>query len=138
MIRPASPRDLAVVHALNEASLPHVSSIELRELERLGSIAAYFRVVEHAGEVAGFLLAMRPEAPYESVNFLWFKARYPNFLYIDRIVIAEAHRGQRLGWNLYADVETFAREIGVPALTCEVNLRPPNPDSLRFHTRYGF
>ncbi|MHB1091087.1 MAG: hypothetical protein ACYC06_04325 [Ilumatobacteraceae bacterium] len=23
-------------------------------------------------------------------------------------------------------------------LTCEVNLQPPNPDSLRFHQRLGF
>ncbi len=39
---------------------------------------------------------------------------------------------------LYADVAGAARERGISVLACEVNLKPENPISLRFHARQGF
>ena len=38
---------------------------------------------------------------------------------------------------LYADVEAFALERGA-AVTCEVNVLPPNPASMEAHGRLGF
>ncbi len=43
----------------------------------------------------------------------------------------------QIGQRLYRDLEDFARPVA-PTMTCEVNLRPPNPDSLRFHRQFGF
>jgi Predicted acetyltransferase, GNAT superfamily len=39
---------------------------------------------------------------------------------------------------LYRAVEDEARRQGASAVTCEVNLEPPNPGSLAFHHREGF
>jgi predicted GNAT superfamily acetyltransferase len=39
---------------------------------------------------------------------------------------------------LYEHLFDFAKTQGRTAVTCEVNLEPPNPGSLRFHRRFGF
>jgi predicted GNAT superfamily acetyltransferase len=142
-LRDARPEDLARVETLNAAAVPHVNGVPRELFERFLREAAYFRVAEREGEKAlghihGFLLALGPDADYDSPNFLWFRARYESFLYIDRIVVDEAVRGLGLGTRFYRDLERVARERGVPRLTCEVNLRPPNEGSLRFHERFGF
>ena len=62
---------------------------------------------------------------------------HDDFLYVDRIVVDGAARGQGIGRALYD--ELFAYAGGRTArITCEVNVRPPNPGSLRFHERAGF
>ena len=53
-------------------------------------------------------------------------------------MIAESERGNRLGQALYAAVFAEAERLGLPEVTCEVNLDPPNPGSLAFHERLGF
>jgi len=137
-LRDGRPDDLARVEALNAAAVPHVNAIPRRLLARLQRQAPYFRVAERDGELVGFLLALGPEVDYDSPNFLWFRERYDAFLYIDRIVVAAAARRLGLGTRFYRDLERVAAERGVPRLTCEVNLRPPNQGSLRFHQRFGF
>jgi predicted GNAT superfamily acetyltransferase len=44
--------------------------------------------------IAAFLLAFREGAGYDSVNYRWFAQRYERFLYVDRVVVAPAARGQ--------------------------------------------
>ena len=75
--------------------------------------------------------------PYESPNYRWFSDRYPEFVYIDRIVIARPFRRLGLGRVFYADVTSFA-EVRVPVLTCEVFLEPRDDVSVLFHGTYGF
>jgi len=135
-VRPAAPDDVATVVALNEADRPHLSGLTLSKLERLAGLASYFRVAEHEGKVAGFLLAIPSAAEHEGTNFLWFKSRYTEaFLYIDRVVVAASARRAGIASRLYRDLEANA---GVSLVTCEINLRPPNPDSIAFHDRHGF
>jgi len=137
-IRAVGPGDLARVETLNVAAIPHVNGIPRDLFERFRRQAAYFRVAERDGEIVGFLVALTPDADYASPNFLWFRERYDSFLYIDRIVVDEVARGSGLGTLFYRDLERVAREHDIPRLTCEVNLRPPNEGSLRFHERFGF
>ena len=84
------------------------------------------------------LVAVGPGAVYQSVNYRWFGARYPAFLYVDRVVVGPGTRSAGIGASLYADLETAARAAGVPLLACEVNIRPSNDRSRRFHERLGF
>lgn len=73
------------------------------------------------------------------VNYAWFSERYPDFVYLDRVVIDAPYRSQRLGEALYREVERRMLEERVTSLfTCEVNLQPRNEGSLRFHARLGF
>jgi predicted GNAT superfamily acetyltransferase len=135
--RDGSPADLAAVHALNQSAVPAVGDETAEAMHALIDMAACFRVAEDDDGLAGFLLVLRPEAPYGSGNFLWFRERYESFLYIDRIVIRSDQRGRGLGRRFYRDLETFAAGR-VPMITCEVNTRPRNEPSLAFHARLGY
>jgi len=88
--------------------------------------------------VSGFLLAMRNGAAYVNDNFSWFSGRYDQFVYIDRIVISDTARGLRLGSLLYEDLFAWARRNGIPFVTCEYNIVPPNEPSRLFHEKFGF
>lgn len=94
-------------------------------------------VPEHSN-LAGFLVAMTPDLPYDSGNFAWFVERGDDFVYIDRIAVSPWFRKRGIAARLYADVERWARARGAARLTCEVNVRPRNESSLAFHDRMGF
>ena len=87
---------------------------------------------------AAFLLAFDQNADYDSWNFTWFRQRYQTFLYIDRVVVAEANRRLGLGRLLYEDCFLRAAHLGHHRVGCEVNVRPPNPVSDAFHASLGF
>jgi uncharacterized protein len=137
-LRDVRREDFAAVLALNAESVHFLSPLNAERLDALHRAAAWHKVVEVEGEVAAFLLAFREGAPYDSANYLWFAERYPEFLYVDRIVVAPAHRGARLASLLYDEIIAFAARSCVPWLTCEFDLDPPNPASMRFHQRMGF
>ena len=129
--------DLEDVLALNEASVPHVSSIDLEQMQWFAANAAYFRVIRHHGGLAGFLIGLGPGLDYASENYRWFSRNYRGFGYIDRVVVDPAARRLGIASRLYDDfASTLEREV--PYLTCEVNIRPPNASSMRFHEKFGF
>ncbi|NNE43998.1 MAG: GNAT family N-acetyltransferase, partial [Gemmatimonadetes bacterium] len=107
--RDARPEDHPAVATLNEGALPAVSAATPAHIARLAERAAYFRVIAAEEDLAGFLIAKTPEADYDSPNFRWFVNAFDSFVYVDRIVIAPAYRGQGLGERFYADLETFTR-----------------------------
>jgi len=137
-IRDAENADFDAILALNEASVSLLSPLSQRRLAGLHAQAALHRVAEREGEVIGFLLAFREGADYDSPNYLWFAARYPQFLYVDRVVVADAARGQGVGALLYRDMFEFAAASGARLVTCEFDVDPPNPASAQFHARFGF
>jgi len=137
-IRDAQAGDFDAILALNEASVSLLSPLSPRRLAGLHAQAALHRVAEREGEVIGFLLAFREGADYDSLNYLWFAERYPQFLYVDRVVVADAARGQGVGALLYRDMFEFAAAWGARLVTCEFDIDPPNPASEQFHARFGF
>jgi predicted GNAT superfamily acetyltransferase len=88
--------------------------------------------------VAGFVLAFGSETRHDSVNFRWFAARFPSFLYVDRVVVSSRCQGSGVGSLLYEAVFAFARREGYERVTCDIDTDPPNPRSERFHDRFGF
>ena len=136
-IRDVREHELDSVLALNNAAGSTILPVDASRMRDFFHEAAYFRVAEADGHLAGFLIALREDAPYGSANFLWFHERYPEFLYIDRIVVAQRYRGIGLGRVFYADVTSFA-EVRVPLLACEVFLEPRDDVSVLFHGTYGF
>jgi predicted GNAT superfamily acetyltransferase len=132
-LRPYDESDLAAMLALNNAHAKELGPLTMDSLGRLLGTAMHVRI---AGAMDGFLIALDERAEYDSPNFLWFKARYPRFAYIDRVVIAEAARGRGLARRLYEDL--FATASGHSHVFCEVNYDPPNPGSDAFHAAMGF
>jgi uncharacterized protein len=135
MIRRLRKTDLDWALALNASA-----DVELSPLARWGLLdivdaAFYARLAEPK---RGFLIAFDQDANYRSTNFHWFKARLSRFVYVDRIAVAEAARGQGIARRLYDDLFATARDAGHDRIVCEVNVDPPNPASDAFHARFGF
>jgi len=129
--------DLADVLALNEASVPHVSSMDMESTSWFAANAYYFRVARIEKQFAGFLIGLRPGIDYNSENYRWFCDNYSDFAYIDRVAVAESARRQGVASRLYDDFANSLRgEVDV--MTCEVNLRPPNESSMHYHELHGF
>lgn len=132
------PNHLGEVLTLNSLAVPATSHLEPPELDRLVAMSQYSLVaLDDDDAVAGFCITFLPGADYQSLNYRWFSERYPWFSYLDRIVVRDDLRGSGIGAALYAELE---RRINgsIPVLCCEVNVKPLNDGSLRFHHRIGF
>jgi predicted GNAT superfamily acetyltransferase len=137
-LRDYRPDDATAVLALNAESVAVLSPLDALQLRALAAQAACFRVAERDGAIVAFLLALREGSAYASPNYRWFAARYPRFLYVDRVVVGAAARGDGLGAALYTDLFAFARAAGLDTLACEFDIEPPNEASRVFHARFGF
>ncbi|MFO1039446.1 MAG: GNAT family N-acetyltransferase [Geminicoccaceae bacterium] len=135
LIRPLGPDDLDPVLALNAANETETSPLTRSELQRLVGIAIYARRVEGA---PAFLLAFDQTAEYFSPNYIWFRERYPRFVYVDRIIVGAEARGRGLARTLYLDLIANARSAGHDLVCAEVNSDPPNPGSDAMHASLGF
>ena len=138
-IRDLHTDDLVAALELNNAAAPALNELDLAELTRLAGLAAHGLAAEipGAGGLVGFCLAFEPGADYESLNYTWFSRHYESFTYLDRIVVDPTLRSRGLGAALYAELEVRI-DGRTPWLFCEVNVRPLNAGSLRFHHRIGF
>ncbi|WP_340107890.1 GNAT family N-acetyltransferase [Pikeienuella sp. HZG-20] len=134
MIRPIRPEDLGWIHALNRAHEVELSPLTPPALQALIAGATYAR----AADDGAFLIGFDQSAAYESPNFLWHRARFGRFLYVDRIAVAATHRRSGLAAALYADLFAFAAARGLERVVAEVNAEPPNPASDAFHAGLGF
>jgi predicted GNAT superfamily acetyltransferase len=137
IIETTSPSDLNQILELNQKALPAVSSVNLKEMQHFLKIVDYFKTLKVNNKVAGFLIAITPGKDYNSVNYKWFENKYESFMYVDRIVVAPTYQGHGFGTAFYNDLSNFSKNI-IPRITCEVNINPPNKESMLFHTKYGF
>ena len=131
----AAERNLLALNAANEQE---TSPLDADALHRLVAGCWHLGLAGTDGQ-DGFLIALDAGHPdYASPNYLWFKPRYPRFIYIDRVIIAPAARGQGVARALYDELFRRAAAEGVPMIGCEINSQPPNPASDAFHERLGF
>jgi predicted GNAT superfamily acetyltransferase len=128
--------DGAAVLTLNNEHAVETSFLDAADLQAM--LSQTFHAAAVGPGVDAFLIAFDEAADYASANFRWFKARYPRFVYIDRVITAPAARGRGYARALYEDVFARAVAAGHALIACEVNLEPPNPASDAFHARLGF
>ena len=131
-------QDLKSIYDLNQANVPEVGSLEdasvLSELIRMSS---FNLAIKLNNELVGYIICFKEGAKYQSLNYKFFKESIDEFLYVDRVAIKEGFRDQGLGTMIYDSVFLEAQELNVPVL-CEVNTRPANDPSLKFHAKMGF
>jgi uncharacterized protein len=137
-IRDARDGDFPAIVELNAHEVQHTSPMDLERLRYLDSISAYHKVATVDDAVAAFLLVMKDHCGYVNENYEWFAERYPQFLYVDRIVVSSKFQGRRLGSLLYQDLFQQARANRIQVVTCEYNIVPPNAPSRIFHGKFGF
>lgn len=136
-VRDAVAADHAAILALNNGAVPHVNALSVEEFAWLSGHANFFRLVEDDAGLLGFTIVLPSGLDYWSDNYKWFAARFDRYLYLDRVVVATRGRRRGVGSALYEALFAFGSDAW-PRVTLEVNLRPPNPDSERFHERLGF
>jgi hypothetical protein len=137
ILRDVRASDLAAVMGLNNTAGSSILPMDASQLNHLYQHADYFRVAEVDGHLAGFLIALQHTTLHASSNFQWFRGHCERFVYIDRVVIGDLHRGHGLGRTFYADVQSYA-EVRSPHLACEVFLEPRDDVAVLFHGVFGF
>lgn len=130
------PADSRAILSLNNPAVPAVNAIDEAELAAFARMGAV-RIVR-GDPVAGAIVLLPPKMPYDSANYAWFNARFDDFLYVDRVIVAAAARGSGVGRALYEDAIAQAARDGRARVCAEVNVEPPNPGSMAFHARLGF
>jgi predicted GNAT superfamily acetyltransferase len=140
--QPITPTEISPGTALGAALLAlnntHAQELSWLEPARLRHLVEQSFLTRRIGSLDAFLLAFDQSARYDSPNFLWFRSRYPRFVYVDRIVVASTARGRGLARALYDDLFEHAVAAGHERVVCEVNTEPPNPASDAFHAALGF
>ena len=137
VVRDVREHELDSVLALNNAAGPAILPLDAARMRHFFDTAEYFRVAERDGTLVGFLIGMGSRADHDSRNFKWFRERFPEFFYIDRIVVASRRRGGGVGRAFYADAQSYA-ELRYPQMACEVFLEGVTDPVLLFHGSFGF
>ena len=135
LIRELKPSDLSSVYLINQANVPAVGQESEASFVSLYEQCELALVLEVDDKTQGFCMVLSPQSDYQSPNYLYFKARYTHFIYLDRIALSSAIQGQGYGPLLYEEIE---QRLKPKLFTLEVNIKPPNEGSLRFHLREGF
>lgn len=135
LIQSIGAAEQARVLALNNA---HAVETSLLDETRLASMLDEAFLATRIGDVDAFLIVFDQRARYDSPNFTWFQARYPDFVYVDRIITGPNARGKGYARALYEDLFEKAAARGHKRVVCEVNFDPPNPGSDAFHAALGF
>jgi len=128
--------DERAVLSLNADNEVETSPLDAVGLRQLCDQAFHVGLIDNGRDA--ILIAFDQSAAYASPNFLWFKSRYPSFVYVDRIIVSGAARGRGLATQLYGELSALATSAGHVIVACEVNLQPPNPASWAFHVAHGF
>jgi predicted GNAT superfamily acetyltransferase len=137
-VRALSPADHPALLALNNEHATELSLLDGERLRALLAVAALAVCVGAAGQPDAFLLAFDERAPAQGPNHAWFLARYPSFLYVDRVCVAATARRRGLARTLYDEALATAAARAAAVVCCEVNIEPPNPGSDAFHAALGF
>lgn len=127
--------DLGEAWRINQANVPAVGDETMTSFREIFEVSSVSLVVEVSLEIAGFCMVLPPGTTYDSPNYLYFCERYESFAYLDRVAFESGFQGKGLGAALYREVES---NLDVDLLTLEVNVKPLNEGSLRFHAREGF
>ncbi len=135
LVRDLTAPDLTIAHRINQENVPAVGEETFDDFVAIFEMCSVALALEDSGSVCGFCMVLPPSTAYDSPNYLFFESRFDDFVYLDRVAITASHQGRGGGPLLYREVE---RRTQAPWFTLEVNVKPPNEGSLRFHRREGF
>jgi predicted GNAT superfamily acetyltransferase len=136
-IRNLCSDDIPSLWRINEEGLPGTGKVSQEEIADLLTLSELSLGAYEDGLLTGFVICLLPRTRYGSLNYAWFNENYQDFLYVDRIAVSQKHRNKQIGSLLYERVFKHASELKFP-VAAEVSLKPPNPDSMRFHERHKF
>ena len=126
------------IYSINQDNVPEVGSLDsIDQQKKLLSFSSYHSILLEDDELIGFAICFRESRPYWSENYKYFENKLDRFLYVDRIAIRNDYRRQGHAKRMYEDIFNFAGQYGL-TVTAEVNTKPANQGSIRFHEYMGF
>jgi predicted GNAT superfamily acetyltransferase len=132
-VRDIVAADLDALIALNNAHAAEIGTSTPDAFAKLLQRAVVAKAIGPIGDPDAFVICFDHTTPAQGPNHSWFLARYPKFLYVDRVCVAEKARRRGLARKLYELVFELSELV-----VCEVNFDPPNPVSDAFHEALGF
>lgn len=129
-IREMAQDDFDTVVDINQNALEGVGPLDREDLSLLVKQADQALVLDDDGDIAGFVITLPTGATYDSSRYDWFEKRLDDYVYLDRIVVAESHRRMGVASRLYDEIE------GEKPVALEVY--DHNDASLAFHEGRGF
>lgn len=129
-IRPIERDDIDTIVDLNQDALEGVGPLDYESAALLVKQADQALVLDDGGDVAGFVITLPTGATYDSSRYEWFEDRLDDYVYLDRIVVAETHRRQGVASRLYDAIESD--------LPVALEVYDTNVPSLEFHRRRGY
>lgn len=135
-LRAADAHDAHDIIVANNAEIPAVSELDVATAQHLIEVADTALVAEVEDAFAGFVFAL-PHGidDFTADNYRWFEEHLDDYLYVERIVVADGNQGRGIGRAFYQHLlDTTTRRH----LVSEVNTNPRNDASLAFHDRFGF
>jgi len=137
IIRELETQDITTILKINEEGLPGTGKVSEDEIAKLLNYSELSLGAFNEDELLGIVICLLPRTEYGSLNYAWFNKNYKDFLYVDRVAVTTNSRNQSIGSLLYEKVIAHAQKLEF-SVAAEVSLKPPNPDSIRFHKRHGF
>ena len=126
------------IYIINQDNVPEVGSLDsIDQQKKLLSVSSYHSILLEDDELIGFAICFRESRPYWSENYKYFENKLDRFLYVDRIAIRSEYRRQGHAKRMYEDIFNFAGQDEL-TVTAEVNTKPANEASIRFHEYMGF
>ena len=123
---------------LNQNNIPALGGImDLSALSLLYQQSKFCIYKIREGQLVAFALIMDHSSNYQSPNYLYFKNKYSEFLYIDRIAVSTTFQRMGIGHTIYQELFSKTSKLSIP-LCCEVNTIPVNQPSLDFHKKNLF
>ena len=119
---------------INEQGLPGTGKVDEQGLLNLLEYSEISVGAYEDGELLGYVICLPPATEYGSLNYAWFNENMADFLYVDRIAVAQIHRDKGIGSRLYSHIIEYSSK----QIAAEVSLNPPNLASMRFHGRFDF
>ena len=128
---------LDLIYALNQKNTPEVGSLTNEDhLKKLLSQSNILLCAFNQSSLIGFMVCMYEGSRYQSENYLFFSSQLSQFIYIDRIAVDLPFRQKGLGTQFYNELARIRGERSV--ICCEVNSKPLNEPSIRFHKKNEF
>ena len=88
-------------YEINQQQVPKVGSVSLEEFINLIKISNISYGFIKKGICLGFVICLRENTNYKSINYKFFQNRHNKFFYIDRIAIANKYQSSGIGSILY-------------------------------------
>ena len=126
------------IYNTNQSNIPALGSLNsLDHVKELFVNSKYIICVKNKIDYIGFAVVMNNNSNYKSLNFQYFKRKYTNFLYVDRVAVVNKAQRMGVGSSIYNKLYELNSEVPVP-ICCEVNTVPLNQQSLDFHNKQKF